>query len=541
MMDFPPITCVQFNPVVGDIAGNAARIRAFYDTAAEEGAALVVFPECALIGYGAEDLLLRPAFQRAAMQAAYDLALYTAHKETALLLGSLWEENGHVTNAALWMEGGAIREIRHKHELPNEGVFDEWRTFQSGPLPEVIEWCGYRIGVMICADLWHHRVAAHLGKQKPDFFLVLNASPYEHDKDAKRKGLARDVATTCHAPVMYLNLCGGQDELVFDGGSFWMGISGTLTQQFPYFKEYSASYDLAAPASVAPVPDRLHLTYLAMMMGLRDYVQKNGFSEILLGLSGGIDSALSAAVAVDALGAKQVRAVMLPSPYTSDISLEDASALAERLGIRYETAPIEKAMEVIGATLAPLQSLSALAEENIQSRLRGLLLMAISNASGALLLTTGNKSELATGYATLYGDMCGAYSVLKDVYKTDVFALARWRNTQRPDGTLLEAENIIPERIITRPPSAELRADQTDQDSLPPYEILDGILRLLIEERADAATVIAAGYDTDTVAQVIRLLKRSEYKRSQAPIGVKLTTMGFGRDWRLPLTSGYGF
>ncbi len=539
-MNFPPITFVQCNPLVGDISGNAERIRHAYDKAAREKAALVVFPECALIGYGTEDLLLRSAFQQRAMEEAHKLARHTQGKETALLLGSLWLEEERLTNAALWMEQGRITQVRHKYELPNEGVFDEWRVFQPGPLPEIIRWRDHRLGVMICADLWHRAVPAHLGNQGADLFLVLNASPYEPGKDAKRKALAEDVATTYGAPVIYLNLCGGQDELVFDGGSFCVDASGALIRQFPYFAEHHASFPFTH-SNISPVPDDDELTYNAMMTGLRDYVHKSGFTDIVLGLSGGIDSGLSAAVAVDALGASHVRTVMLPSPYTADISLEDAQALAGRLGVRYEVAPITQAMHTLAETISPLETPDGLTAENLQSRLRGLMLMAISNASGALLLTTGNKSELATGYATLYGDMCGAYSVLKDVYKTDVFALSRWRNAHLPHSALGPSGSVIPNRMISRPPSAELRADQTDQDSLPPYEILDGILRLLIEGRAGKREIIDAGYDAATVLQVIRLLKRSEYKRSQAPIGVKLTTMSFGRDWRYPLASGYDF
>jgi NAD+ synthase len=533
----PPIHLVQLNPIVGDMNGNADRIRTAYDDATTNGAALVVFPECALIGYGAEDLLLCPHFQRAAMVAAQELAAYTRGRGAAMLLGSLWVEGQRVTNAALWLEDGEIRHIRHKHELPNEGVFDEWRTFAQGALPEVIEWWGHRLGVMICADLWHERVAAHLSAESAELFIVINASPYEHDKDAKRKDLARNVAVAYHAPVIYLNLCGGQDELMFDGGSFAVDALGAITQQFPYFQEHTEMFALQnAPLSV---PDKHSLTYSAMMMGLRDYLHKSGFSNVVLGLSGGIDSALTAVVAVDALGAEHVHCIMLPSPFTSEISYTDAAALAAVLGVRYDVIPITANMEAMESALTPLGVITSLAQENIQSRLRAAMLMAISNSTGALLLTTGNKSELAVGYATLYGDMCGAYSVLKDVYKTDVFALARWRGTHHPVGALGGEGAIIPERILTRAPSAELRADQTDQDSLPPYAVLDGILQLLIEGRASVQEVVTAGYERVTVAQVVRLLKQSEYKRSQAPIGVKLTSMAFGRDWRMPLSNGY--
>jgi NAD+ synthetase len=548
---------------VGDFHGNAARIMAAYDAAVTEGAALVVFPECALVGYNAEDLLLRPAFAKAAMQAAEKLAVHTAGKQTALLTGGIWREGDTLHNVALWMEDGRITHMQRKHELPNEGVFDERRIFQAGALPDVISWRGHRIGVMICADLWHRRIAAHLSAQGMDVCLILNASPYEHGKDAKRKALVREVALASHIPVAYLNMTGGQDEVVFDGGSFVMDAHGHVVQQLPYFEEAQATclfqHDNVGHEVPSPYPSpasgrgKLPLRvsestagegntgfsssthawdYAALCMGLRDYVQKNSFQRVVLGLSGGIDSALTACIAVDALGAENVHCVMLPSPYTADISLQDAQKLAETLGVRYDVLPIAEAMQAVENTLSPLAPTvpTPLAQENIQSRLRAVLLMAISNSMGALLITTGNKSELAVGYATLYGDMCGAYNPLKDVYKTEVYALAQWRNTH---------SEIIPERILTRAPSAELRDNQTDQDSLPPYDTLDGILRLLIEGRASAADCAAAGYAQETVTRVVTLLTRTEYKRSQAPIGTKITSLAFGKDWRMPLTHRY--
>jgi NAD+ synthase len=530
-MSLPPITLIQSNPIVGDISGNVAGIMAAYDDAVASGAALVVFPECAIIGYSAEDLLLRPAFIESAMEAAHTLAAHTAGKDAALLTGSIWREAEALYNVALWMEDGRISHIQYKCELPNEGVFDERRIFQAGELPDVIAWRGHRIGVMVCADLWHRRVAAHLGAQGMELCLIINASPYERGKDAKRKALVREVALTNRIPVAYLNLCGGQDEVVFDGGSFTMDERGHVVQQLPYCEEAQAVcvWEEGAPTSI---PEPHAQDYAALMMGLRDYVQKNGFQKVLLGLSGGIDSALTACIAVDALGAENVHCVMLPSPYTANISQQDAAALAAALTVRYDIVPIAEGMEAIEAMLSPLNAAvpTALARENIQSRLRAVALMAISNSTGALLITTGNKSELAVGYATLYGDMCGAYNPLKDVYKTEVYALAQWRNSQT---------NIIPDRILTRAPSAELRDNQTDQDSLPPYDVLDGILRHIIEGRASSADCVAAGYDRTVVERVIQLLTRAEYKRSQAPIGTKLSPLAFGKDWRMPLTHRY--
>jgi NAD+ synthase len=532
------IALIQCNPIVGDIAGNISRIKAAYDASVMKGATLVVFPECAVIGYSAEDLLLRPDFQTAAMDAVRELAHYTQDHPAAMLIGSLWVQNETMTNAAILLEHGAVQHIIHKHELPNEGVFDEERFFAAGGLPEIVEWRGHRLGVMVCADMWHGRVARHLAVQGAELFIVINASPFELGKDAKRKALAHGITTTYHTPLIYLNLVGGQDEVVFDGGSFCMNAAGEVVQQLPCFEEVNVCYAPQNTQNISTLPSDHALTYAAMMMGLRDYVLKNGFSDVIIGLSGGIDSAITAIVAVDALGAEHVRTVMLPSPYTTKISLHDAQELASALGVCYDIIPIESGMQAVDGMLAAYP-LTPLAKENIQSRLRGVLLMALSNSTGALLLTTGNKSEMATGYATLYGDMCGAFSVLKDVYKTDVFALARWRNTHHPRGARGGKGAMIPERIITRPPSAELRENQRDDDSLPPYDVLDGILHLLIDQRASCDDIIAEGYAAETVQKVVRLVKLSEYKRRQAPIGVKLSSMAFGRDWRMPLTNGF--
>ncbi len=555
-----PLFLAQLNFTVGDIAGNAARVCEAYAKAKAEGAELVVFPELCVIGYPPEDLIFTPKLRHDAMVMARELALLTKDGP-AMLLGCVWEEgrgnrepgiekfpdsrfqipDSSLYNAALLLDEGRIQHIQYKHHLPNYGVFDEKRVFERGPLPEVITWRGRKLGVLICEDMWGSEAAAHLAKGKPDMIVCLNASPFEQGKHKRRVALAAQVAQSAHCPLVYLNQVGGQDELVFDGGSFVVDASGEVVERLAFFEEEirelgienreSRKMTLQIPDSGFPVPDSYSLLYQAMTVALRDYVNKNGFPGVVIGLSGGIDSALTACVCVDALGAERVHCVMLPSPYTSQISLEDAAELAKNLGVRYDILPISPGMEAAQAMLSGMEGVpSALAFENIQSRLRGLLLMAISNSTGALLITTGNKSEMATGYATLYGDMCGAFSVLKDVYKTQVFALARWRNSQ---------EATIPERIITRPPSAELREGQVDEDSLPPYAVLDKILYHLVEERLAVDEVAAKGYDRAVVEKVARLLYLSEYKRRQAPPGVKLTAMAFGRDRRFPLTNRF--
>ena len=529
-------TIAQINPTVGDIAGNVALIRDAHALAASQQASLIIFPELAVIGYPPEDLLYTSKLIRDAQHAVNELANLTTDNAPAILLGSTHAHDGTLYNAAFLLDDGNIHAITHKHHLPNFGVFDEQRYFSAGALPSVIAWRGNKLGVMICEDMWHNDVAAHLAAQGADCFISLNASPYDHHKPAQRIAWAKQHCATHHLPLTYVNMHGGQDEVVFDGGSFVMDATGTLTHQHPSFE---GSISAIAHATT---PDEATLTYLAMMTGLRDYVKKNGFKTVLLGLSGGIDSALTAAVAVDALGAEHVHAVMLPSPYTSQLSLDEARITAENLGIRYDIVPIEDGMAATESMLAHLHDNAIpcpIARENIQSRLRGLLLMAISNSTGALLITTGNKSEMAVGYATLYGDMCGAYSVLKDIYKTDVFALASWRNGHVPPHAKGKAGITIPERTITRPPSAELRENQTDQDALPPYDVLDAILKALIEEHQDIATIVARGFDEATVRKVAKLLYINEYKRRQAPPGVKLTQMNFGRDRRFPLTNRF--
>jgi len=539
-MPITAFTLAQINPTVGDIHGNTALIREAYTHAQQHGAALVIFPELAVIGYPPEDLLYTHKLVEDAHHAITELATLTANSAAAMLVGSLHYHDGTLYNAAYLLDAGNIHAIIHKHHLPNNGVFDEQRYFNAGTLPNVVQWRDRQLGIMICEDMWHDDVTAHLAAQGALHLLVLNASPFEHHKHTQRLAWATTHCTRHRLPLTYVNMVGGQDEIVFDGGSFTMDAQGKLTQQLPFFTTHDADYHTSASPS-AP-RDAHTLTYLAMMTGLRDYVEKNKFSSIVLGLSGGIDSALTAAVAVDALGAHRVHAVMLPSPYTSQLSLDEARITAENLGIRYDIIPIEEGMKASHSMLTSLHDASipsAIALENIQSRLRAVLLMAISNSTGALLITTGNKSEMAVGYATLYGDMCGAYSVLKDVYKTDVFTLARWRNANVPQGAQGKAGIVIPEATITRPPSAELRDNQTDQDSLPPYDILDAILECLVEQHMDIASIVARGFDEATVRKIARLLYMNEYKRRQAPLGVKLTSMNFGRDRRFPLTNRF--
>ncbi len=538
----------QVNPVVGDIDGNVERIRAMRRAAAGED--LLVFGELTLAGYPPEDLVLKRAFQDAIEQGVRALAADTADGGPAVLIGAPWRWRGGLYNAALLLDRGDIRAARLKHDLPNYGVFDEKRVFASGPLPDPVEFRGARLGVMICEDMWAPTVAGHLRERGAELLVVLNGSPFEMDKPGARRGLAAERTGETGLPLIYVNLVGGQDELVFDGASFVWDPESGLRARAPAWEEVVAGTAwrrqnsggwTCAPGSVAADADGLDSIYHAMTLGLRDYVEKNRFPGIVIGLSGGIDSALSAAVAVDALGAERVGCVMMPSPYTSRESLEDAAEIARLLGIRLDSVPIEPAMQAFSAMLRELFAGRPpdVTEENIQARARGLVLMAISNKLGHLLLTTGNKSEMSVGYATLYGDMCGGFSVLKDIYKTTVFALSRWRNQRRPNGFLGPPGRVMPERVISKPPTAELRPDQTDQDTLPPYDTLDGILAALIEDEASVEEVAGKGFDPAVVRRVWRMIDRAEYKRRQAPPGVKITRRAFGRDRRYPITNGF--
>jgi NAD+ synthase len=542
------IACAQLNPTVGDVAGNLARVRRARDTATALGADLVVFSELVLVGYPPEDLVLRPALVEAAAAALRELEREATPGSPGLLVTLPWRADGCLHNAVALVADGRS-ELRFKYELPNYGVFDEKRLFKPGPLPAPVSFRGVRLGLPICEDVWFPTVTAHLARAGAEMLLVPNGSPFEVEKFEERIDLARARTRESRLPLAYVNQVGGQDELVFDGGSFVMNAAGTLAHVLPFWSEAIVvtkwekgpdGYRCIGETSWEE-PPRLDTIYRAMMLGLRDYVRKNGFRGIVLGLSGGIDSALTAAVAVDALGADRVRGVRLPSRFTSNASMDDAAESAERLGIRLETIEIGRTVEAAETALA--SSFAGrdrdVAEENRQARVRGLLLMGLSNKFGELLVTTGNKSEMSVGYATLYGDMCGGYSVLKDVYKTEVYALSRWRNAHVPEGGLGPAGLVIPESSLLKAPTAELRPNQTDQDTLPPYETLDAILTALIEDEQSVEEITARGFSRDVVTRVQRMLYSAEYKRRQAPPGVKITRKSFGRDRRYPLTNAF--
>lgn len=538
--------------MVGDIPGNVEEIISAYQDGVAAGADIVLLPEMAITGYPPEDLVRRRSFQKRAMDAVEMLAQCTRGKRTALLLGGLWVEGETRYNAAFLLSDGKIAHQQFKAALPNEGVFDEKRVFGKGSLEQVkcFELHGMKVGLLICEDLWQSHVTNHLAEQNPELILSIHASPYEAGKARKRADLTTALADKTKAPVVYHNLVGGQDELVFDGRSFAINPGAQdASVSLHGFEEQDETVQLkktkdgwrAERGEQAPSMSHHETFYRGMVLALRDYVLKNKFEGVVLGLSGGIDSALSAAVAVDALGADMVHGVLMPSPYTSDESIEQAELLAERLDIetyRIDIMPGMTAMEMMLTEVFEGYEEDT-TEENIQARLRGNLLMAISNKRGWMVLTTGNKSEMSVGYATLYGDMCGGYSVLKDVYKTTVYALARWRNKNLPDGLFGPAGEVIPNRTITRPPSAELRHGQLDQDSLPPYEVLDAILRELIERQQPVDAIVRQGFERETVQRISNLVVTAEYKRRQAPPGVKISGMAFGRDWRYPITNRF--
>jgi NAD+ synthase len=543
------IALAQLNPHEGAITANRDRIRHARAQAAARGADIVVTPEFSIAGYPPEDLVRKPAFVAACEAAIGELAADTADGGPALIVGGPWRSNGHLHNAAFVLDAGQIVARRAKHELPNYGVFDDKRVFDPGPAPGPVMLRGMRVGLMICEDWWFPAVSETLAESGAEVLLSVNGSPFEAGKDDHRVQLAIRRVVETGLPFVFLGQVGGQDELVFDGKSFVLNADRSVALQMPGFVEDIRVTEWmqtnegwrCAPQTLEPQPDDDTEVWQAMMLGLRDYVTKNRFPGVVLGLSGGIDSAISAAVAVDALGADRVQAVMMPSPYTSRDSLEDAAECARLLGIRYDVVSIGPAMAAFGGMLEPAFAgrQADITEENIQSRCRGLILMALSNKFGSMVLTTGNKSEMSVGYATLYGDMCGGYSVLKDVYKTAVFRLSRWRNAHHPPGALGPAGRVMPERVITKAPSAELRPDQRDEDSLPPYAVLDAILQALIEGEQSVDQVVAAGHDRATVLRVWRLLDRAEYKRRQAPPGVKITARAFGRDRRYPITNGF--
>ena len=544
------IALAQINPTVGDVAGNAAKLRKARAEAAAGGADLVVYPELALSGYPPEDLVLKPMFQEAIKVAAQDLAMETSDGGPAMLVGTPWRVGDKLHNAALLLDGGRIANVRLKYDLPNYGVFDEKRVFAAGPMPGPVMFRGARLGVMICEDMWTPDVAETLVESGAEILVVPNGSPYESDKADERVQLGVARVTETGLPLIYVNQVGGQDELVFDGASFVLDGNRALKAQLPGFvqavgitkwqRNGNGAWSCLAGPRNAPL-EGTACTYQALMLGLRDYVDKNRFPGIVLGLSGGIDSALAAAIAADALGPARVHAVMMPSPYTSQDSLDDAAECARLLGIDYSTISIGPAMAAFEGMLAPAFTGRApdTTEENIQSRARGVTLMALSNKLGHMVLSTGNKSEMSVGYATLYGDMCGGYAVLKDVYKMTVYALSRWRNQAVPVGALGPSGRVIPERIITKAPTAELRPNQTDQDSLPPYEALDDILQGLVEGELTIEQIVARGHDPAVVRRVWQMLDRAEYKRRQAPPGAKITRRSFGRERRYPITNAF--
>ena len=539
----------QCNPTVGDIKGNMALIRKARADAAAAGADLAVFSELVVCGYPPEDLVLKPFFQDRVEAAVYELARDTADGGPGMLVSAPWRQEDGLHSAAILLDGGEVAAIRMKYDLPNYSVFDEKRVFKAGPLPGPMPFRDVRLGVMTCEDMWQPDVTECLEESGAEMLVVLNGSPFENDKTDIRMQLATQRVTESGLPLVYVNQVGGQDELVFDGASFVLNADRSVASWMPSFREAGQltewtrgeeGWVCAQGERILP-PEDEEAMYRAMSLGLADYVRKNGFPGVIIGLSGGIDSALTAAVAVDALGPDKVHCVMMPSPYTSAESLEDAAACAKALGVRLDEVGIEPAMEAFDAMLAPVFGDRGpdITEENIQARSRGIILMSLSNKLGHMLLTTGNKSEMSVGYATLYGDMAGGYSVLKDVYKTEVFKLSRWRNANRPADLLGPGGEVIPERIITKPPSAELRPDQKDEDSLPPYEVLDDILRCLIEGEMGLDEITARGHKPELVQRVWRMLDIAEYKRRQAPPGVKITSRAFGRDRRYPITNSF--
>jgi NAD+ synthase len=548
------IAVAQLNPTVGDIAGNADKARRARAEAAREGADLVAFPELFLSGYPPEDLVLKPAFQAACRVQVEALARETADGGPALLVGTPWIDAKKLYNAYCLLDRGAIAAVRLKVNLPNYGVFDEARVFAPGSPSGPVAFRGVRLGLPICEDIWtewgdYEDVVETLAESGAELMIVPNGSPYARDKDDDRLNIAVARVTESGVPLIYANQVGGQDELVFDGASFALHADRSLAFQLPAFRETvktmrwerSGNSWRCLDGPVEALVEGDQADYCACMLGLRDYVNKNGFKGVVLGLSGGVDSALVAALAVDALGPERVHCVMLPYRFTSQASLDDAAQVANALGVRYEVVPIESAVLGLEQALAPVfKGLPRdVTEENLQARARGVILMAISNKHGLMVVTTGNKSEMSVGYATLYGDMNGGFNPVKDLYKMEVYRLARLRNGWKPDDAMGPSGPVIPDNILTRAPSAELREDQTDQDSLPPYDVLDGILERLVEREEPIVDIVAAGYDRDTVTKVERMLNLAEYKRRQAAPGVKVTLKNFGRDRRYPIVNRF--
>ncbi|MCF8198361.1 MAG: NAD+ synthase [Sulfuritalea sp.] len=531
------IAVAQFNAHVGDLAGNAARIMEFAARARDGGADVMLTPELGLCGYPPEDLLLRPDFYRAC---AVQLEALARQAPLPMVIGYPEASDGEFFNAAALLSEGRVAANYRKRRLPSYEVFNEERYFAEGHKACLVELNGVQCGLAICADLWGPGAAEAAVQSGAELMLTLNASPFHANKQVRRYEVLRQRLAVTGIPVIYANLVGGQDELVFDGASFAMDGQGRLTHQLPAFVEALEFIDYAdghlLPGRIIEPQQREAEVYAALKLGVADYLGKNGFPGAIIGLSGGIDSALTLAIAVDALGADKVRAVMMPSPWTAQMSLDDSREMVKRLGVQYDEIPIAAAMEQFAVLLAP--TFAALGpkpdwdttDENLQARIRGMLLMAISNRTGRIVLTTGNKSEMAVGYATLYGDMAGGFAVIKDVAKTFVYQLAQWRNG---------VSDVIPHNIISRPPSAELKPDQTDQDTLPPYEVLDAIIEAYMERDESPRQIIASGISEADVRKVVGMLRKNEYKRRQAPVGIRVTQRGFGKDWRYPITSRY--
>ncbi|MCT8971028.1 NAD+ synthase [Microbaculum marinisediminis] len=544
------IACAQLNPIVGDIAGNLALARKARAEAAELGADLVVFTELFISGYPPEDLVLKPAFQQACRDAVEALAADTADGGPAVLIGAPWHEDVKTYNAFCLLEEGRVAATRFKVDLPNYGPFDEKRVFAPGPLPGPVPFRGVRLGVPVCEDIWEDEVVECLEESGAELLIVPNGSPWWKYKHDLRLNVVVQRVTESNLPLIYVNQLGGQDELIFDGASFGLHADRTLAFQMPAFEEGVAITRWkrdrgegwrCVDGPMAPLGDNDELMWLACVNGLRDYVDKTGFPGVVLGLSGGIDSAICAAMAVDALGPERVHCVMMPYRYTSSASLTDAADCAEALGVRYDSVSIVAPVDGFTAALSPLfDALPAdTTEENLQSRARGTTLMAISNKFGPMVVTTGNKSEMSVGYSTLYGDMNGGFNPIKDLYKTEVYRLAAWRNANRPQGCLGPDHPVIPTNIIDKAPSAELKPDQTDQDTLPPYDMLDDILECLVENEMSVSEIVARGHEVETVKRIENMLYVAEYKRRQAPPGIKITRKNFGRDRRYPIVNRY--
>ena len=548
------IAVAQLNPTVGDISGNLECARKARAAAARDGADLVAFSELFIAGYPPEDLVLKPAFQAAGRSAVEALARDTADGGPAALIGAPWVEDGKLHNAYALLAGGRVAALRFKVNLPNYGVFDEKRVFAPGPLPGPVSYRGVRLGVPVCEDTWtdwgdYENVVECLTETGAEILIVPNGSPYWRDKAEVRLNVSVQSVAESGLPLIYVNQVGGQDELMFDGASFALNSDRSVAFHLPAFREMvltthwsrSGGVWRCAQGPIARPDDLDQADYTACMLGLRDYVDKNRFKGVVIGLSGGIDSALCAAMATDALGRERVRCLMLPFRYTSQESLDDAAAIARSLGVRYDVVPIESAVRGLEASLTAVFAGSPrdVTEENLQARARGTILMAVSNKFSLMVVTTGNKSEMSVGYATLYGDMNGGFNPIKDLYKTEVYRLAQLRNSWKPVDAKGSTGEVIPQNVLTRAPSAELRENQTDQDTLPPYDVLDRILERLVEREESIASIVAAGFDRETVMKIERMLYLAEYKRRQAAPGVKVTLKNFGRDRRYPIVNRF--